>query len=171
MFPSPFALSCPYVSSYCHPFLVQILFILHVIYFPLYFHIIIFTISFPCCYFVNYHFYIMLLLSSSCCHLVVTISANKLVLVSGIVHSSYRFCYSIDSVWFTCSLVVIDLPLDIVPLIQCNTCFLLSHDVRPLPQCFNSPSAHLTLIHTCAVKCSVLVLLITLLLPLHKCIV
>ena len=39
------------------------------------------------------------------------------------------------------------------------------------PQCFNSPSAHLTLIHTCAVKCSVLVLLITLFLPLHKCIV
>ena len=110
-FLSPTALPCLYVSSYCHPFLVEMLPFLYVIYFLLYLHLITFPTSFPCCYSVNYHFYIMLLLSSSCCHLVVTMFANKLVLVSDIIHSSYRFYYSIDSVWFTCFLVVIDLPL------------------------------------------------------------
>ena len=105
---------------------------LYVIYFLLYFHLITFPISFSCCYSVNYHFYIMLLLSSSCCHLVVTISVNKLILVSGVILSFYRFCYSIDSIWFIYSLVVTGLLLHIAPLIW-HHLPLLSHDVRPLP--------------------------------------
>ena len=113
----PIILHYPSLPFYCHLLLVWVLLTLYVICFLLYFHFIVIATSFSFHCSLNHYFYIILILSSSCCHLVVTVSINKLVLVSGVVLSFYRFCYSIDSIWFICSLVVTGLPFDIVPLI------------------------------------------------------
>ena len=128
----------PSLPFYCHLLLVWVLLTLYVIYFLLYFHLITFPISFPCCFPSNHYLSFLLILSSSCCHLVVTVSVNKLVLVSGVVLSFYRFCYSIDSVWFTCFLVVLLIFLLVLSLHLTPPAYLLSHDVRPLPPMLSS---------------------------------